>query len=169
MTEQGDQPREDGLLIAAGRTEAALLVWGVKASFRSYVAGVGGEITCSDGAIELPEGFGFPIRGVEADGTLAAAGSVVIRAHGGLLNVELRDPRLARTPGGDELSIVGAARRVIVATAAAGDPAATVSPALELHPDAVALFDGTYPPGTELDPVHFLRYREGAAPEHGAS
>ncbi|WP_426323262.1 HtaA domain-containing protein [Microbacterium sp. E-13] len=169
MTEQGDPPREDALLVAAGRTEAALLVWGVKASFLRYVAGVGGEISRSDGTIELPEGFGFPVRAVEADGTLVTAGSIVIRAHGGLLNVELRDPRLAPTPSGDELSIAGPAGRLVVATAPAGDPAATGTPPLALHPDAVALFDGTYPPGTELDPVHFLRYREGISPAHGDS
>jgi hypothetical protein len=167
MTEQGGPPREGSLLIPAGRGEASLLRWGVKASFLRYVSGVGGDISCSDGAIESPEGFAFPVHAVEADGALAAQGSVVIRAHGGLLNVELRDPRLAPTPSGDELSIAGPARRIVVATAPAGDLAATATPPLALHPDAVALFDGTYPPGTELDPVHFLRYREGVAPAHG--
>jgi hypothetical protein len=144
-------------LVPTVRAGATLLAWGIKPSFLRYVAGVGGEIACEDGAAQAPDGFVFPVADEAADATLSATGSVRIRAHGGLLDVALHDLRLTPTADGEQLSVAAGAGRRILATAPRTPADATGTAPLLLHADAVVLFDGTYPPGTELDPIRFLR------------
>lgn len=75
------------------------LVWGVKASFVSYVRGAPGGLVLLRGAREDADGFLFP--GVEhaddtggADPLLRFDGEVEFRAHDGMLRVVIADPWL---------------------------------------------------------------------------
>jgi hypothetical protein len=155
-------------LVATGRADAALLVWGIKASFLRYVAGVGGGVSCDDGAVPLDDGFvfggargfGFPVVGAD-DGIVTTRGAVHIVAHGGLLDIGIRELHLSSGTSGDVLSIAGdgTSSRRTLATAPPSDLAAPETAPFRLDPDAVVLFDSTYPPGTELDPVRFFQPR----------
>ncbi|WP_176697502.1 HtaA domain-containing protein [Arthrobacter koreensis] len=77
------------------------LVWGLKESFLAYVAG------CPDGSVELSPGTGQLPDGSfyfspDPDAPAAALhfrGGVRLRAHGGMLDVSLADPRVEGTDG----------------------------------------------------------------------
>jgi hypothetical protein len=151
-------------LVVTDRSDVTLVAWGIKASFLRYVAGVGGDVLLSDGAVVLGDsfggGFGFPV--VASDGrALSTRGEVHFRAHYGLLDVRFREVRLVSADGADHLTLAadGAGRRLTLATAAPTPSAATQTDLFQLHADAVVVFDGTYPPGTALDPVRFFRVR----------
>ncbi len=77
------------------------LVWGVKASFRSYVEAAEGTITLSDGATRADDGTFIFIAEpggdlvIAPDGTATGAmrfqGSVMFEAHGGMLKSTIRE------------------------------------------------------------------------------
>ncbi|MTV27985.1 hypothetical protein FTX61_21640, partial [Nitriliruptoraceae bacterium ZYF776] len=85
--------------------------WGVKASFRNYVTGpiAHGTITVSEGAVRNDDGtFGFGDGAGVSDpvaGTLDVAfgGRVRFDGHGGLLQLELADPRIVVDADGARL------------------------------------------------------------------
>ena len=144
------------------------LAWGVKQSFRGYVAMSGGETALSGGAEHAgDEGFVFPEAGggdlaFGADGrpqgTGRFAGGVSFKAHGGMLSVAISDPWLEAGRG--VLSVADAGgRRVDFATLGAAevgpDGAVTLPTAITL--DGMMILGDHYPPGTALDAVRLVR------------
>lgn len=132
------------------------LVWSVKSSLIGYVRGMAhGEIIL-DGIAEEQDGFAFPAADDLGDGVLRFRGAVTLVAHGGLMNVTLRDPSLTRD--GDEW---------VLAIADPDDPAVRLPFARAkslvdhgnslrgtgsaLTADGADLFFGPYEPGTPVD------------------
>ena len=171
-----------GTLALAGVAQAAPveqgdLSWGMKESFREYIAGPGGgEITTGDGTIVNPDGtFAFPdpsgTAGEDA-ADVTFGGWVRFFAHGGALDVTLANPRVEFT--GD----TGSLFTDITSDTPAPDPPVTqegvhlaeldltgidpepVGAGLRwsaipatLSEDGAPAFGGFYAAGTELDPV----------------
>lgn len=155
------------------------LTWGVKQSFRSYVTGfiAHGEITTKGGATQAPDNGAFTFtRGsgsVLADGgaSLAFAGSVRFRGHGGDLDVTLADPTItvdARGTGtlsvrhtlGGRTSTVRVATVTGATVRTTGDTATVRGAQTVLTDEGRAVFsmDGTregsfYSAGDALDPA----------------
>lgn len=154
----GQGPEVD--LEAVNRADAAVLVWGVRPSFRTYIEAVGGTITFEGGAMQLADSFGFLITGQGEDGSVSTRGAVRIRAHDGLLDVTLREPGLIPADGAEALTIASPepGESLIVGLASERRIGAAETEPFLLHADAVTLFD-TYPSGTVLDPVRFFRFR----------
>lgn len=132
--------------------EVAALHWGIKASFRVYIAGVEGVVE-QTGVERAEDGFRFPLS--DRDGTrLRFSGSVRMKAHGGLLDVRIESPTLRFLPDNVELSIAPTGHEpVVVATGDPVGPIAGVVIPMRLQASATFLFDHTYAAGTELDPV----------------
>jgi hypothetical protein len=140
------------------------LVWGVKQSFRGYVAMAGGETAVSAPAEAAgDDGFVFPAApggdlafGPDGrpQGTGRFAGGVRFTAHGGMLSVALADPWIEAGRG--VLSIADAAgRRVDFATLgpATAEPDGAVVLPIAITLDGMMILGDHYPPGTALDPV----------------
>jgi hypothetical protein len=140
------------------------LAWGVKQSFRAYVAMTGGEAAVSGAAAAAgDDGFLFPAApggdlAVSPDGQPQGigrfAGGVRFTAHGGMLSVAFGDPWLEAGRG--VLSVADASgRRVDFATlgpaVAEGDGVLALPAAITL--DGMMILGDHYPPGTALDPV----------------
>ena len=89
-----------GVAQAADPISAGELDWGVKQSFRTYIAGpiAHGSVTASDGATKAADGtYAFPAASGTIDGAdvdAAFDGSVFLTGHGGVLEVELEDVRI---------------------------------------------------------------------------
>lgn len=132
--------------------EVSALHWGIKESFRIYIAGVEGVIE-QTGVERAEDGFCFPLSDREG-ATFHFSGSVRMKAHGGLLDVHIESPALRFLPDMVELSIAPVGQEpVVVAT---GDPVGPILGAvipMRLQTSATFLFDHTYSAGTELDPV----------------
>lgn len=141
------------------------LVWGVKASLLAYVRAQEGEITV-DGAEESPEGFVFP--GSDA-GDLRFTGSVTLVAHGGMMNVVLRDPAIERSGEGATLTIVDPfepeQRMPFAHILRVSDDGQTLTASgTVLTMEGSDLFVGPYGPGTAFDdPVVHRGDASGAA------
>ncbi|MCK9250122.1 MAG: HtaA domain-containing protein [Solirubrobacteraceae bacterium] len=163
--------------------------WGVKASFRRYIAGpiAHGSIAVGDGATQDPGGGTFRFPAVGESDTAAATdwrygGSVTFDAHGGQLHMELRNPRIVVDAAGTRgtifadvtsRSLSGGTTNVYENIAFATlDPtrgARTVTGATTTWSDVpvtltaagVPAFAEFYPAGQELDPVTFSLTREG--------
>lgn len=147
---------------------ATALCWGMKQSFRDYVAASGGLIEASGGASRTEDGaFTFApgadnSLSLDADGKpqgrAAFAGEVRFEGHGGMLSVRLVDPVLDFGVSGATLSIAdGPERRLVIAhldmaAMAVGDAGEVVIPTM-LAMDGIHLLDGHYPLRTALDPV----------------
>lgn len=145
----------------------AALTWGVKASFRGYVAAAGGTTATAGGATADAEGaFVFPAAAdsdlaLAADGTLAGAGrftgEVRFEAHGGMLKVVLADPAVAPAEGGWTLSVdVGGRRETVAkldAAAAAPGPDGRLDLPAALTLEGYWWLGDHYPPGTVVDAV----------------
>lgn len=144
------------------------LTWGVKASFRSYVEGVGGSITLSDGATRTDEGlFVFTALpggdlAIAPDGTATGAmrfeGTITFDAHGGMLKSTIADLGLEATEEGLVLTALEAPMNKDRCTIAKlGDvevgPEGTIAANVEITLDGMYQIADNYPPGTELDPV----------------
>lgn len=144
------------------------LSWGVKQSFRSYVAMSGGQATATEGAAPTPDGaFAFEAApesdlAADADGGLSGCarfrGRVMFQAHGGMLKVTLTDPWVETTADGLVLTIAETpTRRTMIARLDAGAARRTPDGALELPAaitlDGMMILGDHYPPGTALDPV----------------
>jgi hypothetical protein len=144
------------------------LSWGVKASFRGYVEGVGGSIKTSGGATRTEEGaFLFEaIPGgnltISPDGSAIGAikfkGTVVFNAHGGMLDSTLTELAIESTDEGLVVTVLEAPAnddRCAVATLGPIEvkPDGTVTMGSQITIDGMYQIADNYPPGTELDPV----------------
>lgn len=152
------------------RQRVIALHWGVKQSFRGYVAMMGGVTEVSGGAEIAPDGgFTFPAApdsdlAMGADGALIGQGrflgNVRFEAHGGMLKVCLADPALEITEAGAVLTVADSpagTRRVGIAkldlTLASAGEADSPSIPTSLTVDGSFLLGDHYPPTTVLDPV----------------
>lgn len=137
--------------------------WGVKASFVAYVAGVSdGVMSVTDGALDTPEGFIFPVADSSkfdsrsGMGELRFRGDVRLRAHGGMLAVRFADPCLSVSRKKAILTVVdaGGSRRCVahLGRPQPGEGGGIYIPA-SLSAEAVPYFNDVYPVGTELDPL----------------
>ena len=146
------------------------LHWGVKTSFRGYVAMMGGVTEVGGGAeIEADGGFTFAAA-PDSDLTLAADGSLTgqgrflgelrFEAHGGMLKVFMADPAIEITGAGAVLTVADSAartRRVEIAkldlaAMTAGEAGETSIPTA-LTMDGSLVLGDHYPPTTALDPA----------------
>jgi len=154
------------------------LVWSIKGSFLDYVdRWPDTSIEISPGTGRLSDGsFYFTPDPDREPNQWWFRGGVRIRAHGGLLDVSLADPRVERA-GTDciltaETWIDGRWGRIPVADLqwpsehVRDGPVLMVIVPARLHQAATALFDGTYPTGTDLA---VLQMRLVPALEHGAT
>ena len=158
-------------------TEGAM-TWGVKQSFRSYLASpiAHGEITTADGASRTESGtFAFSkASGNISDtgaATLSFGGSVHFTGHEGQLDFTLLNPKLQLNAAGTGTLTVtkkdadGASTNVVIADVSGskvnveGDKAsvANLDAKLTSAGASVFAFGGRpfYPAGTALDPVSF--------------
>lgn len=152
------------------------LTWGVKQSFRSYIAGpiASGEITTSGGASQLSSGefeFTSATGTVEDDGSgeVDYSGSVAFYGHDGDLDFTIADPQL--TLGADGTGTLdvtytdadGATSEVNIADVSggafsvSGDEATVTDLSTTLAEEGVTVFsyngNGFYPEGEALDPL----------------
>lgn len=137
--------------------------WGIKASFLAYLAHLpDAAMSATDGAVDSPEGFVFPLEDASdfdartGAGELRFRGDVRLRGHGGMLSVRFANPRVTVDDVGPRLSVedaVGARLRVAtLGTPKSADGGGIEIPAA-LTAEAVACFNDVYPEGTGLDPV----------------
>lgn len=144
------------------------LIWGVKASFRSYVEAAGGSITLSDGAARDDDGsFVFTaVPGgdltIAPDGSVSGAmrfeGTVVFEAHGGMLKSTLTELGLEASDDGLVLTALDAPLnkdRCAIATLGSVEvgPDNAVTAGTQITMDGMYQIADNYPPGTELDPL----------------
>ncbi|WP_062385166.1 HtaA domain-containing protein [Demequina iriomotensis] len=147
-------------LPARAADAAPSLVWGVKSSFRSYIAGAG-TISVSSPATDDGAATTFPFTaGDEASG--AFAGAVIFDAHGGALHLEIADPSvsvsgttgtLSATVGGTPIPVATLDLSGVAPTVASGLVTFTGVPAVLTAQGAAAFV--SYPTGTAMDPVTF--------------
>jgi hypothetical protein len=143
------------------------LVWGVKESFRNYVAGAGGEVETldtagrtADGAFVFPAAPGGTLRldaGGGLQGEAAFSGEVLFQAHGGMLKVRLIGPTLRIDAEGAVLTVdEGGGARYPMAKlyleAMTREAGAIVIPT-RLTPDGSYWLGGNYAAMTLVDPV----------------
>ncbi|MEV4900064.1 HtaA domain-containing protein [Citricoccus sp. NPDC055426] len=149
------------------------MAWGIKTSFLAYV-----ERWSEEDAVEMAPGTGrladgrfyFTPDPERPAGALWFRGGVRLRAHGGMLDVSVSDPRVEERGSGHVLTaaswVEGEWTRIAFADLdwpdADADPAPEpgqggavrmLAAGARLHVEAVAVFDGTYPAGSELAPV----------------
>lgn len=147
----------------------AVLIWGVKESFRRYVEATGGVIEASDGAERGADGaFRFAatpdsslrLAATGGGGTGIFRGEVRFEAHGGMLSVRLADPILEVGPTGAVLSMIDRqagdlrveiARLDLTAATTNGEDGIALPAALTSGGSQV--LGDHYPPTTALDPV----------------
>ena len=154
--------------------------WGLKASFRTYIAGpiAHGTTTVADGATINPDGtFRFPLVGgsysLATHGVDARyGGSVQFVGHGGQLDLTIAEPRIVTTgntgtlyvdaksrgfgsPGVTEYDDVAFATLDLTgSTVTPGATQVSIAPiASALSADGVPAFASFYTAGTALDPV----------------
>lgn len=144
------------------------LIWGVKASFRSYVEAAGGSIVLSDGATRAKDGaFVFSaVPGgdltIASDGSATGAmrfeGTVTFDAHGGMLNTTLTELGLEVGTEGLVLTAPGSQPnqdRYAIAKLGPVEvgPDDVITVGAEITLDGMYQIADNYPPGTELDPL----------------
>lgn len=155
------------------RLRVSALHWGVKQSFRSYVAMMGGLTEVGGGAEIVADG-GFTFAAAPdsdlrlgSDGALTGhgrfLGDVRFEAHGGMLKVFLADPALEISGSTVSLSVADSPARNNRVEIARLDLAALVSgeggEALiptALSMEGALLLGDHYPPTTALDPVRLI-------------
>ncbi len=144
------------------------MIWGVKASFRSYVEAAGVTVTLDDGATQEADGaFAFAAQpgwnlSIDADGNATGAiqfqGKVVFEAHAIMLSVTLSELALEASDEGLFLTAPMAPlyqERCSIAKltpATVGVDGRTFQTEITL--DGSYQIADNYPPGTELDPLH---------------
>lgn len=137
-----------------------MLEWGVKASFRDYLSGLDDcEIQTLQGAVQCGSGvFGWPVQTRSAT-QIDTSGVVLIRAHGGFLEVQLKNPSLQWSGTDVTFSVEGPTGQLVIAqgSLASTDP---------LRAELVATLDGStllgsiYPQGTMLDECALISVNE---------
>lgn len=144
------------------------LIWGVKASFRSYVKSSEGSITFSDGVTVTDDGeFIFTAApggdfAVTADGRATGSmrfnGSVTFEAHGGMLKSTLSELGVEASGEGILLTVLDAPMNKSRCTVAELGPVEmgageVVTFIAKITVDGMYQIADNYPPGTVLDPV----------------
>ncbi|GMA32764.1 HtaA domain-containing protein [Litorihabitans aurantiacus] len=159
---------------------AGSVTWGVKESFRSYVAGpiARGSVTTSAGA--TASGSAYTWAGATGTyspdaraGEAATTGTVSFDGHGGQLALRLSDPRVQITSPTEAILLVDVSSKALTSgtvTETDAVPFATLDIAgASVTPGAISVsgaaatlteagaenFAGFYPAGTALDPVSF--------------
>jgi hypothetical protein len=130
------------------------LAWGVRRSFVDYVQRVGGTVSFGGAAFWHDGAFRFPAERGHSD---RFSGEVLFSAHGGLLSVEIADPWLEENRGVLVLTVADFARahRLPIAELERGGGWAGPHSTRITEAGSI-LLGGTYPVGTELDPVTLL-------------
>lgn len=141
------------------------LVWGVRQSFVQYILSMpDGRIILGGNCAPTDTGkFTFPYRERRNSGAdmmrLQFGGSVEFFAHFGMLSVTFSNPVLEVAATGGTLSVEADSRSVVIATVELPeltlyrDMAVWNEAGVSLTEHGSALFGGTYPPGTQLDPL----------------
>jgi large repetitive protein len=154
----------------------AVITWGFKESFRSYISGTiaHGEWQVADGATYETPSFGFQNGTGEysslGTGSLDFAGSIRFTGHGGILDTTVANPTLrfdtvtsatllldvsGTTQDGaeiDEKHVEFAHLDLAAAEVSDADGALTITAAPTTLTDAGAVAFGTYEAGEALDP-----------------
>jgi Htaa len=142
------------------------LSWGIKASFRDYLSRQADFSLNLDGGADIGAGntvrFPLAARPPVEDIVWSARGHAVYRAHGGMMRLSLRDPRVVQAGSdlvlafdfgsgaeGSPSSHFGVARLVERPSA---DPTTRTYQAF-LLPEATGLFNDMYDADSELDDV----------------
>jgi len=150
------------------------LVWGIKESFLDYVRNwPGSTVDLAPGSGWLPDGrVYFSPDPQRPPISCRFRGGVRLRAHGGLLDVTIADPRIESHDQGYVLTAetwksdtwqrirfadlrwqqTGQVETVEHTSLDTGDVKTFIA-AASLHPEATVLFDNTYPAGELLAPV----------------
>lgn len=147
------------------------MVWGIKESFMQYVRGwPGSTMDLAPGSGWLDDGqVYFSLDQQRPSGGLWFRGGVRLRAHGGLLDVTVADPRVEERDNQSLLTAEtwseGSWQRIPFAELQLNDASetdagqqsnigedvvSTFMARARLHPEATALFDDTYPAGEPL-------------------
>jgi hypothetical protein len=155
---------------------AQSLQWGVKESFRAYLASVAdGTTEAGAGAAILDDAtfeFSAAPGPVDRHDEYCFVGEVRFAAHHGMMFVMVVDPIVTRSDAEWELTVVDLAywpgRNHRLTFAHLGEPLATPS-GLEFRDVRLAEggaedFGGNYPPGVELDPLVVLLSADGEQP-----
>lgn len=158
------------------------LVWGIKDSFLAYVGRMPDtSVSLAPGSGQLPDGrFYFSPDPDAPAGGFWFRGGFRLRAHGGLLDLSLADPRVEEQDGCHLLTgetwNLGTWERIRFAELdwpnrpedqGAGqtdknDAAVrTFTATARLHPDATGLFEDTYPAREPLAPLVIRMPQEG--------
>jgi len=143
------------------------LTWGLKKSFREYVSGISDRNIALDGVEEATEGsFTFPISdgtSTSEDTTFSAMGTLIVRAHRGMLLVRIQDPHVTLSGSAGSLSAItrptGERQQLCRLDVKVREAGALILRA-ELADDGAPLFGDIYPPGTVMDDVTLRLPRE---------
>lgn len=141
------------------------LGWGIKDSFRGYLSRQADfSLNVDDGAsVGAGNAVQFPLVEDRSEGVVwATRGHAVFRAHGGMMRLSLRNPKVTRSgadlvmafdvgsePQGAEPDHFAVARLVEVPS---GDPRQRTYRAY-LLPSATGMFNDMYDSDVEMDPV----------------
>lgn len=147
------------------------LVWGLKDRFLDYVERwPGSTVDLAPGSGRLPDGrFYFAPDPQRPAGAWWFRGGLRIRAHEGLLDVTVADPRVEARGSAHVLTAdtwnEDRWERLVFADLAcartAEDGILVVTATASLHHEATGVFDGTYVAGEDLAPVHLRLERSG--------
>jgi len=134
------------------------LVWGIKASLIGYITALDdGEVELEPPAERRGDVFRFPAA---PGGALEFTGAVRLRGHWGMLDLEVRAPRV--TIDGDRGTLLVHERGrdgflpfadLVRDSEQVGPDASTSTWRAALTGHGAQILGGQYPPGTELDPV----------------
>ncbi|SDH28869.1 HtaA domain-containing protein [Agrococcus jejuensis] len=158
----------------------ATLDWGVKQSFRSYIAGpiANGTTIVSGGVVAGANGFTWASGAGSADaatsaGTVSLPGSVQFQGHGGLLDLTLSDARVELVSATEGYLVFDVASKGLqsgtieqhpdtrfaqidlTGLATSAESISIAGAASTLTEAGAAAFAGFYSAGTALDPVTF--------------
>ncbi|MWB97547.1 HtaA domain-containing protein [Agromyces seonyuensis] len=145
------------------------LHWAVRDSLITYVTRIArGTCTVEGGAVEGEGGvFSFPMRRAVREGDdwrFSFEGRVRFHAHGGLMDILIKDPEVVVGPDGgvlathvdgndDDLLAVVAIAAASPVDRADGTELVWDAVSTQLAPAAVGLFGTVYPAGTEMAPI----------------
>lgn len=178
---------------AAAPVTGGTIDWGVRDSFRSYVAGpiANGTITTGGGATVNGDGsFRFNVTGGSHDTgatSAASSGSVTFVGHGGVLEMTISSVRVSVSGSSGQL-VADVVSRPFTSTTETNPPVtyddvvlatlnlASVTPSIDsgsaswsnvpavLTASGADAFGGFYTAGTALDPVSFTLQLDGSGP-----